>query len=254
MIVPELVHLHGGTVSLHDARRKRRWSVDLQAFEIGVTPITEKQYAAVFGEEATAPRKPATRVSWWDAIRFCNAASAGEGLEPAYTVNGHEVTWHPESAGYRLPTEAEWEFACRAGSAGPHYGELGDTAWTAADGVEAPQDVALKRPNDFGFIDTLGNVWEWCWDYLDPARYDDYRVFRGGGFADEAWSVRASTRRGSAPGTRLEDVGCRVARGGFTDRDVVQGWSARADQNRARVDGALPVGWTPLPAQARDSS
>ncbi len=199
MVVPELVRLEGGTVSLHDARRKRRWSVDIEAFEIGVTPVTEQQYAAVLGETTTTSRKPATRASWWDAIRFCNAASAQDGLLPAYTLNEQVVTWHPERTGYRLPTEAEWEFACRAGSSGPHYGELSQTAWTVADGVEGPQDVALKRPNDFGLFDTLGNVWEWCWDYLDPARYGDYRVFRGGGFDDEAWSVRASVWRGGVP-------------------------------------------------------
>lgn len=254
MTVPELVRLDGGTVSLHDARRKRRWRVDIEPFEIGVTPVTEQQHATLLGEEATASRKPATRASWWDAIRFCNAASARDGLQPAYTVNGHEVTWYPESAGYRLPTEAEWEFACRAGSAGPHYGELSEIAWTSADRVDEPQDVALKQPNDFSLFDTLGNVWEWCWDYLDPARYDDYRVFRGGGFADEAWSVRASVRRGGAPGTRLEDLGFRVARGGFSGGDVVQGWSVRADQDRAGVDGALPVGWTPLRSEPRDTN
>ncbi len=121
------------------------------------------------------------------------------GLDPAYAFDGEDVTWHVDADGYRLPTEAEWEYACRAGSTGPHYGPLAEVAWTAADGVSTPQHVGGKLPNLNGLFDTLGNVWEWCWDLLDPARYDDYRVFRGGGFADDAWSVRASTRRGGAP-------------------------------------------------------
>ncbi len=94
----------------------------------------------------------------------------------------------------------------------------------------------------------LGNVWEWCWDYADPARYGDYRSLRGGGWADREWSVRASARRGSAPDAMLEDVGFRVARGavGEPGADAAQGWSADADRRRADVRGPLPLGWTPL--------
>lgn len=149
-------------------------------------------------------------------------------------------------AGKRLPTEAEWEYACRAGSIGPHYAPLSDAAWTSADGVRAPQEVGGKLPNLFGLFDTLGNTWEWCWDLLDPERYGEYRVFRGGGFADEAWSVRASVRRGGSPRTAQDDVGFRVARGGFDDPQAAQGWSAQDDRERSFSDGPIPFGWTPL--------
>jgi len=105
-----------------------------------------------------------------------------------------------------------------------------------------------QGPNDFGLFDTLGNVWEWCWDFADPARYGDYRVFRGGGWADPAWSCRASVRRASAPDASLEDVGFRAARGpvGLAGSSAAQGWSADADLRRADIRGPLPVGWTPL--------
>jgi formylglycine-generating enzyme required for sulfatase activity len=242
----ELARIGGGAVTLHDARRKMRWTVELEPFEIGVFAVTQEQLGELLGITATHPRRPATDVSWQRAIRFCNAASEWEGLDPAYSFDGEEVAWHVDADGYRLPTEAEWEFACRAGSTGPHYGPLGEIAWTSADGLSAPADVGGKLPNLNGLFDTLGNAWEWCWDLLDPARYRDYRVFRGGGFADDAFSVRASTRRGGSPRMHHEDVGFRVARGGFARVDEAQGWSTRADAERADLDGPLPPGWTPL--------
>jgi formylglycine-generating enzyme required for sulfatase activity len=241
----EMARIAAGTVELHDARLKRRWGVELEPFEIGVYPITQEQVAELIGEPAPHPRRPATEVSWLRAIRLCNAASEWEGLDPAYAFEGEDVTWHVDADGFRLPTEAEWEFACRAGSTAPQYGPLAEIAWTSADGVTSPQNVGGRLPNLNGLFDTLGNVWEWCWDLLDPARYDGYRVFRGGGWADDAWSVRASTRRGGPPRTQHEDVGFRVARGGFDGMDAAQGWSARADRERADIGGPLPPGWTP---------
>mgnify|MGYP002757651132 FL=1 len=97
----------------------------------------------------------------------------------------------------------------------------------------------------------LGNVWEWCWDYADPARYGDYRTLRGGGWADEPWSVRASVRRGSAPDAVLEDVGLRVARGPVGTEGSAQGWSHEDDVDRASIRGPFPMGWTPLKEIAR---
>jgi formylglycine-generating enzyme required for sulfatase activity len=248
----EMARIIGGVIALHDARRKRRWSVELEAFEIGVYPVTQGQLAEVIGEPASHPDRPATDVSWLRAIRFCNAASEWEGLDPAYSFDGEDVRWHVDSDGYRLPTEAEWEFACRAGSTGAHYGPLADVAWSSADGVTTPQPVGGKHPNLNGLFDTLGNVWEWCWDLLDPARYDAYRVFRGGGFADDAWSVRAGTRRGGPPRASQDDVGFRLARGGFDAVDAAQGWSARADAERSFTDGLNPFGWTPRDTNQRE--
>ncbi len=240
-----LTRLPAGSVGLHDARRNLRRTVKLESFEIGVYPVTQELFAEVLGISAGHPHRPAADLSWLRAVRFCNAASEWEGLDTAYSFDGEQVTWHVDSDGYRLPTEAEWEYACRAGSTGPHYGPLADVAWTSADGVRHPQDIGGKMPNLNGLFDTLGNVWEWCWDLLDPARYDEYRVFRGGGFTDDAWSVRASTRRGGAPRMHHEDVGMRLARGGFDAIDAAQGWSARVDRERAMESGPAPSGWTP---------
>ena len=234
-----------GSVSMHDARTKRRWSVDLDPFEIGVFAVTEELVSELLGITAEHPDRPAVDISWHRAIRFCNAASEWEGLDPVYRFDGAQVSWDVSADGYRLPTEAEWEYACRAGSTGPHYGPLQDVAWTAADGLRHPRPVGERMPNLNGLFDTLGNVWEWCWDLLDPARYGEYRVFRGGGFADDAWSVRASVRRGGDPRTAQDDLGFRLARGAFDGTDAAQGWSLAADEERALRAGPLPSGWTP---------
>ncbi|MBO3664220.1 formylglycine-generating enzyme family protein [Microbacterium stercoris] len=247
----ELAHIPGGSVTLHDARTRSRRTVELAPFEIGVFAVTQEQMAEILGDafpgaDVAHPRRPATDLSWQRAIRFCNAASEWEGLDPAYSYDGETVTWHVESDGYRLPTEAEWEFACRAGSTGAHYGLLKDIAWTSADGVSTPQDVGGKMPNLHGLFDTLGNVWEWCWDLLDPARYGDYRVFRGGGYDDDSHSVRAGVRRGGGPRMHHPDLGFRLARGAFDTPDEAQGWSAMADRERSDVRGPIPFGWTPM--------
>ncbi|QYF73054.1 SUMF1/EgtB/PvdO family nonheme iron enzyme [Cryobacterium sp. PAMC25264] len=241
----DLRPLPAGEVGLHDARRQRRWVVQLEPFEIGVVPVTSAQFARLTGSGGPGAHTPSVDVSWLDAIEFSNAASVNEGLTPAYTVDEGEVTWRTDASGYRLPTEAEWEYACRAGTTGPRYGPLEDIGWTARDELEIPKEVGLKQPNGFGLHDTLGNVWEWCWDLLDPARYGGYRVFRGGGFSDRHWSVRASTRRGGAPQMSHPDLGFRLARGAFDHALIAQGWSADADAEREKTTGMLPSGWTP---------
>ncbi|MCT2090318.1 formylglycine-generating enzyme family protein [Micrococcus terreus] len=230
-----LISLPAGEVTLHDARRSERRTVRVEAFALSRTSVTEG-----------STDLPLSGVTWFEAVRICNLVSEQNGLPPAYEIADEGVRWDVTSDGYRLPTEAEWEYGCRAGTSGPHYGPLEEIAWTALDATGSAQRVALKRPNAFGLHDMLGNVWEWCWDYLDTARYGDYRVFRGGDWAAEPWNVRASVRRGSAPDAVMAGTGLRVARGGLTTTEEVQGWSARRDQDRAAVTGALPVGWTPL--------
>ena len=245
-----------GRITLHDARTNGSRGVDLRSFAIGATTVTRAQWQAVHwpGPESIPAqisddaRLPAHQVTWFEAVTWCNAVSAAQGIGAAYTIQGRQVRWDVSSTGYRLPTEAEWEHACRAGSDGPRYGELTRIAWTAADQVSGVQPVASKEPNAWGLFDMIGNVWEWCWDYSDTARYADYRSLRGAGWADPHYSARASVRRGSAPDARIEDVGFRVVRGaaGPAGSRRGQGWSAAADARRAALAGPLPMGWTPL--------
>lgn len=238
--IGEMTHLPPGTVELHDARRGTRRTVTLEAFSISRCALVRN------GSD-----RPTRSMTWLEAVILCNRLSSAHGLQSAYTINGHRVRWDVRADGFRLPTEAEWEYACRAGTTGPHYGDLREIAWTSLDGIDGPQPVRRKQPNALGLYDTLGNVWEWCWDYLDPARYGDYRVFRGGSWADPPWSVRASTRRGSAPDAVIEGTGLRLARGavgtgGPEGSEEAQGWSVDQDRARASISGPLPAGWTPL--------
>lgn len=212
-----LLDVPPGRVTLTDRRTRRSWPVDLAPYRLASTPVTQALYADVTGlRPSTAPgdRRPVENVSWWDAVRFCNALSRRDGHPPAYRFDAStdDIAWDPSADGYRLPTEAEWEHACRAGTTGPHYGRLHDIAWYRDNAHERIHDVAGKQPNPWGFHDMLGNAWDWCWDLYDAQFYGSYRVLRGGGWYDEHWSCRASARRRSHPTYRIDDVSFRVAR------------------------------------------
>ncbi|MGX1273734.1 formylglycine-generating enzyme family protein [Streptomyces phaeoluteigriseus] len=210
-----MVDVRAGRVTLADRRTGRTWAVDVAPYRIGMYPVTRELYGRVTGGRPDGPlRLPVESVSWWDAVRFCNALSVDEGLTPVYEIaaDGEGVGWDTAADGYRLPTEAEWEHACRAGTTGPRYGTLDDIAWYRGNSAERIHEVGGKVPNPWGLHDTLGNVWEWCWDHYDTEVYGSYRVLRGGGWFDEHWSCRASVRRRSHPTFRVDDVGFRVAR------------------------------------------
>ncbi|WP_405167795.1 formylglycine-generating enzyme family protein [Nocardia sp. NBC_01499] len=210
-----MVTIPAGQVTLSDRRTQRSWSVAVAPFQMAVFPVTQKQYEQVTGQQPSSSRGdrlPVDSVSWWDTLRFCNALSIEEGLTPAYRLDEENVEWDDSADGYRLPTEAEWEHACRAGSTGPRYGELDEIAWYRGNSKEHMHEVGGKRPNAWGLYDMLGNTWDWCWDIYDAEIYGSYRVLRGGGWFDEHWSCRASVRRRSHPTLRLDDVGFRVAR------------------------------------------
>ncbi|WP_431676770.1 formylglycine-generating enzyme family protein [Kitasatospora sp. KL5] len=215
----EMIPVPAGRVVLSDRRTQRSWPVEPGPYELAAVPVTQSLYAEVTGlrpSAAQGERLPVEGVSWWDAVRFCNALSEREGLAPAYRLVGEAddgtVEWDTASGGYRLPTEAEWEHACRAGTGGPHYAPLDEIAWYRGTSQERLHEVGGLRPNAWGFHDMLGNVWDWCWDVYDAEVYGDYRVLRGGGWFDEHWSCRASARRRSHPTFTVDDVGFRLAR------------------------------------------
>lgn len=222
-----------------DPRHRVRIS---RAFHLGIHPVTEGEYRAlVAGPIENSEAHPVVEVSWFDAVSFCNAMSRAEGLEPCYRIgagNGEQPfveVVEPHRPSYRLPTEAEWEYACRAGS---------ETAWSWGDDWEQARafgwmasardlnpfhPVGLKRPNAWGLHDMHGLVWEWCWDRyalypnrlalveetVDPQGSSvgtgRARVFRGGSSGNHPRRCRSAFRLWHEPESRLVDVGFRVA-------------------------------------------
>lgn len=244
----DLAAIPGGVLTIRDARTQTSRDVALLPFSISLVPVTWQAWSEVTGQNRDSSSLPAHGLTWFDAVRWCNAASLAAGLPPAYDVTDDGVAWDVSSAGFRLPTEAEWEWAARAGTTTPAYGQLQEIAWSSADALDGPQPVGGKKANGYGLFDMIGDVWEWCWDYADTARYGNYRSLRGGGWDDPAWSSRASVRRGSAPDAVIEDVGFRVVRAAVGDPGglAAQGWSDAEDLSRADVRGPRPIGWTPL--------
>ncbi len=160
------------------------------------------------------PQNPVERVRWRDAKRYCNERSLLEGLKPCY--NEKTVDWDCDYSanGYRLPTEAEWEYACRAGTEGPYdFGradKLRQYAWMAENSDQKTHPVGQKKPNGFGICDLYGNVSEWCEDVYSPTYYkespavdphgppnpgkDVKRVIRGGSWKSSPDQCQATAR------------------------------------------------------------
>jgi len=203
---------------MRDDRTQETWSVEISAFELAKYPVTQQLYEAVMQDNPSAfsgDTLPVESVSWMDAVRFCNRLSELQGKAPCYALDTaiDEVQFTAQANGFRLPTEAEWQFACQAGTQGIRYGELTEIAWYKENAEDRTHPVGQKQPNSWGLYDMLGNVWEWCTDIYDQTVYGEYRVFRGGGWCDQERSVMATTRRRSHPKSfRIDDLGFRIAR------------------------------------------
>jgi formylglycine-generating enzyme required for sulfatase activity len=189
--------------------------------------VTQAQYQAIMGNNPGTPRGenlPVNKVSWFDAVDFCNALSEREGLERAYERYGKDVAWSRKADGYRLPTEAEWEYAARAGtetawSFGDDEAQLGEYAWYAANSGGELHPVGEKKPNPWGLHDVHGNVYDWCWDGYGPYPTSlpvaSGRVSRGGSFMFDPWDLRSADRYMRPPESRSVHIGFRVVRGSF---------------------------------------
>src|SRR5690606_23798597 len=212
-----MIHIPNGVVDMRDDRTKRTWQTEISSFLLAPVPVTRRLYESITHrtiDEHIPLEAPVVNVSWLDAVSFCNEMSIANGLTPCYSnIEDEEaVLCNWQADGYRLPTEAEWQYACKAETTGYRYGELADIAWYRDNASEQLHPVGQKQPNTWGLYDMLGNVWEWCWDLYDVEVYGSYRIFRGGSWAEEARGCGATTRRRSHPTFRIDDLGFRLAR------------------------------------------
>jgi formylglycine-generating enzyme required for sulfatase activity len=217
LLEPQLIHIPSGAVALRDDRIQKEWTVEVSAFSLSQYLVTQELYTAVCGHNPatfTGTQYPVETVSWMEAVHFCNTLSKLLEKAPCYSIDSlkQDVQIISNANGFRLPTEAEWQYACMAGGKNIRYGDLHEVAWFKDNAGGTPHPVGVKLPNAWGLYDMLGNVWEWCSDVYDETVYGSYRVFRGGGWCDQERSVMATTRRRSHPYSfKIDDLGFRIA-------------------------------------------
>jgi formylglycine-generating enzyme required for sulfatase activity len=189
-----------------------------KSFHLGVYPVTQAEYERVMktnpSEFKSGDKLPVEDVSWDEAMDFCRKLSDLSEEKASGRI-------------YRLPTEAEWEYACRAGTTtrwycGDDEDELGRVAWCDANSDDQTHPVGEKQPNAWGLYDMHGNVWEWCEDWYDKYSAEDmtdpkgpseatHRVMRGGSWWNSARICGAASRFNYEPRCRYGDLGFRVA-------------------------------------------
>lgn len=233
----EMVYIDGGNFLMGDtfgdgeSGEKPLRQVLIGNYYIGSYEVTQIEWEGVMGSNPSkfkGKRNPVENISWLDAIDFCNKLSKNEGLSPVFKIKGNMVYADFLANGYRLPTEAEWEFAARGGIktkstkfAGTNI--LTKTGWYYGNSGNSTHPVGDKQPNELGLFDMSGNVWEWCMDWkgvyqlkqdVNPTGLatGSYRVLRGGSWKDFENTCRVSRRDGNAPTYTNDSVGFRICR------------------------------------------
>ena len=230
--------------------------VTIESFEISAMEIMQGQYKYIFGSNSSnwkGDTLPVNYVSWEDAVIFCNRLSDEKGLERCYD----EITWICDfnKNGYRLPTEAEWEYACRAGSTTKFY--TGDTendlpraGWYSDNSSSKTHPVGEKEANLFGLYDMHGNVREWCNDFYSESYYSDsptknptgpetgtLRVSRGGGWGTSAGACGSAYRDRNTQDIKSSYTSFRIASGAFNPGNTISGTVTGADGVKVTLSG-----------------
>ena len=217
----EMAQIPAGRFTMGDEKEvdAKPHEVAVSSFYIDKYPVTQEQYKKVMGENPSrwkGDKNPVEQVRWSDAVKYCNARSLKEGLRPCYDLQTWQCNFGAD--GYRLPTEAEWEYACRAGSKTMYFfgndsSKLADYAWLDENSGGKPRQVGQKQPNPWGLYDMHGNVWEWCNDFYQVDYYQESpeenprgpetgetKVVRGGAWKFSADSCRSGYRYNEDPG------------------------------------------------------
>jgi len=238
----EMVYVSGGSFTMGDTfgdgsnDEKPTHTVSLSSFYIGKYEVTQSQWRQVMGRnppQFQGDSKPVEGVCWYDAIEFCNKLSLREGLIPCYSINEANTTCDWGANGYRLPTEAEWEYAAKGGNSSNGYkysggNDLGSVAWYGDNSNSKTHNVGSKQSNELGICDMSGSVKEWCWDIYDngyhrssPSSnpvgppYGEDRSMRGGDWGSSDQDCRVSLRYYLSPNTLWSTVdifGFRLAK------------------------------------------
>jgi len=217
----QMVRITGGRFLMGDENEidATPHEISVSSFYMDTHLVTQENYQKLMGENPSrwkGGRNPVEQIRWSDAVKYCNARSRQEGLQPCYDLNTWECDF--EANGYRLSTEAEWEYACRAGTTTAYFfgndpSKLKDYAWIDTNSGGKPQPVGRKLPNPWGLYDMCGNVWEWCNDFYKVDYYQenlqenprgpqtgDTKVVRGGAWKFSAESCRSGYRYNEDPG------------------------------------------------------
>jgi formylglycine-generating enzyme len=235
----EMLAIPAGNFTMGDAANKYEQNerparnVTVRAFMMSKTEITQQQYRDVMGSnpsKAVGDNLPVESLSWYEALEFCNKLSEKEGRTPCYSGIPNNVTCDFTANGYRLPTEAEWEYACRAGTTTDYYvgnstADLNRCSWSSGNSSGKPNEVAKLEANAWGLHDMHGNVFEWVWDWYKVDYYGEgitdnptgpsggqEKVCRGGSWFVYYYGHRVSFRSMLRPSFRSIDIGLRVVR------------------------------------------